>query len=49
MPRHLFQVELAGDGDDAWEAWQDAVDSLACDPGTPPVFTIDEEEDDNED
>jgi hypothetical protein len=41
MPRYYFNVELGGDGENEDDAWEDAVDTFAIDPGETPVdFTI---------
>jgi hypothetical protein len=35
MPTYTFTVELRGSGLTEEEAWQDAIDSFASDPGEP--------------
>ena len=46
MPTYTFTVELQGTGDTQEEAWLDAVDSFAMDPGDPGEVT--ELDDDDE-
>ena len=35
MPTYKFTVELQGEGQTPEEAWQEAIDSFALDPGEP--------------
>ena len=35
MPTYTFTVELRGSGQTQEEAWEDAIDSFAVDPGEP--------------
>jgi len=36
MPRYEFTLTLTGEGDNADEAWEDAVEAFSCEPGLPP-------------
>lgn len=43
MPRYLFTITISGEGDNPDEAWNEAIDGFAIDPGeTPEKFEIDE-------
>ena len=44
MPTYTFTVELRGSGLTEEEAWQDAIDSFASDPGEPCEVQEDDEE-----
>ena len=43
---YTFTVELQGEGDSPEEAWEDAVDSFAADPGEPLDYVCDDENSD---
>lgn len=36
MPRYLFNIQLAGEGDTPEDAWVDAINAFAADPGATP-------------
>ena len=44
--RYFFKVELSGQGNNAVEAWNDAVDAFSADPGEP--WTVEEEQEEEE-
>lgn len=44
--RYNFTVYLAGEGATQDEAWTDAVEAFAADPGEPATAAIDEDADD---
>ena len=46
MKTFNFVVYLSGEGETAEEAWQDATDAFAGDPGEPESYTMEETEDD---
>jgi len=44
MPTYTFTVELKGSGQTPEEAWEDAIDSFAVEPGEPlEIFQDDED------
>ena len=47
MPRYEFPIRLAGHGDTPEEAWDDAVEAFALDPGHPDEHEIVGEEAEN--
>ena len=47
MSTYIFELVLIGTGDNEFEAWTDAIDSLSLDPGEwDSVRKLDDEEDD---
>ena len=44
MPTYTFTVEIRGSGQTPEEAWEDAIDSFAVDPGEP-LETFQDDED----
>ena len=52
MARYIFNVELSGEGDDVAEAWRDAAEAFAADPGEPSenatLIGCDEDDDEEE-
>jgi hypothetical protein len=36
MKRYEFTITLSGEGNNAQEAWEDAVEAFQLDPGAPP-------------
>lgn len=47
MRKYFFKIELLGYGETPLEAWEDAVEHFALDPGPPPETYGEEDEEIN--